>query len=144
MNCVLEASYELFVVEHVRVIMVTGSIHGGLADKGVTLLRPDGEGFLQRYHIGRVRVCDAVVVVSMALGQRRDYDLHQGMVKIVPGRVGTILLLGLVSPDYNHTVMLVSRGIHDHRHYNAQEVVSLRDLRGIAGVVNSIISKSAG
>ena len=61
MNYVLEAISGLFVVEHVRVIVVTGSIHGRLAEKRVALLRPDGEGFLQRYHIRRVRVCDAVV-----------------------------------------------------------------------------------
>src|SRR6516164_8765093 len=145
MNYVLEAISGLFVVEHVRVIVVTGSIHGRLAEKRVALLRPDGEGFLQRYHIGRVRVSDAVVVVSVALCQRRDYDLHQGMVEVILVIViGNILRLGLVSPDYDHGVMVVSWGRHDQWHHSSQKIISLRNLSGIAGVVNPVVGKSAG
>lgn len=56
--------------------MVTGSIHSSLAEKRVALIRPDRESFLQCYHIGRVRVSNTVVMVSVALGQGRDYDFY--------------------------------------------------------------------
>src|SRR5262245_15584965 len=111
--------------------MVTGSIHGRLGKKGVALLRPDWEGFLQRFHVGRVCVSDTVVMISVPLGQWRDYDFHQGMIEIIPGGVGRILRLGLVGPDYDYGIMVVSSGRHDHRHDGSQKVISLRDVSGI-------------
>ena len=75
--------------------------------------------------------------IRVALGQRRDDNLRQRVVGVVPA-------LGLVPPDDNHTVVGVSRRGHDLRHHRRQKVVPLRDGRLVSGICRAVVGEPAG
>jgi hypothetical protein len=61
--------------------------------------------------------------VAIALGQRRDDNLHDRVIEVVRVRA-----LRFVVPNNDRAVVLVSLGGHDLRHYRRQKIISLFDV----------------
>lgn len=78
-------------------------------------------------------------IVRVTLRQWRDRDLGQGVAEVV-----LVHSCGLVGPNKDRTVVLVSLGGHDLWNNRGKEVVPLCDVGRIAGVMNSIIGKATG
>ena len=74
--------------------------------------------------------------VGVALGQRRDDDFGQRAARVVAA-------FSFIPPNDNHAVVLVGLRSHDLRNDLREEIVALRNVSRVAGVMRAVISEAA-
>ena len=94
------------------------------------------EDFLHGAQIGRVSEEDVAgkrnaTLIRVSVG--RNDDLANRVGQVIRVVASDAVLLGLVPPDNDRAVVLVGLGGHDHGDDLLQEVVTLQDVRSVAG-----------